>query len=320
MQYRDYYQVLGVPRDASDKDIKRAYRRLARENHPDLNPDNPKAEERFKEINEAQEVLTDPEKRRKYDQLGSQWHQWQNMGGDPNGFDFSQWFASGGGGRPQGRSYSNMGGSTFGGGAGGFSDFFESIFGGAPQTQYRRTQTRQAHMGHRRGQDYEQPLEITLEEAFHGTRRVLDTSTGRLEVKIPAGVRTGSKVRVSGKGAPGMGQGAAGDLFLKIKIVSHPVFERKGDDLSCDVSVDLYTAVLGGQVRVPTMSGDVNLRIPPETQSGRAFRLRGRGMPLLRDPDRRGDLFARVNVVLPDDLSERERELFRELADLRESD
>lgn len=315
MEYKDYYKILGVPRSASEKEIKRAYRRLARQYHPDRNPGDKNAEERFKEINEAQEVLSDVDKRQKYDRLGAQWQQWQRMGRDPRDFDYSQWFAGGG----SSRMHAEWGGDLddLFGGTGGFSDFFRSIFGGMGGQPTARRQYAQARV--RRGQDYEQPVEITLEEAYHGTACVLDVGGSRLEVRVPQGVKTGSKVRVAGKGGAGMGGGQPGDILLKIKVLPHGTFVRKGNDLHCEVSVGLYTALLGGEERVPTMETPVRLKIPPETQTGRSFRLRGQGMPHLRDPKRRGDLFARVKVTLPQHLSEREKELFQELAGLRES-
>jgi curved DNA-binding protein len=315
MEYKDYYQILGVDRNASEKEIKKAYRRLARKHHPDVNPGDEKAEERYKALNEAHEVLTDPEKRRKYDQLGASWQQWQRMGRDPGGFDWGQWSARAPGGGRVHVEYGDLGdlfGDAFGGG--GFSDFFEAVFGGmgrqGPQV---RTGTRQARP--RRGQDYEQLVEITLEETFSGTKRVLEKNGRRIEVKIPPGVKTGSKVRIAGEGAPGIG-GAPGDLYLKVTVLPHKVFERKGDDLYCEVPVDLYTVILGGETNVPTLEGVVSLKIPPETQEGRTFRLKGQGMPQLRDSNKRGDLYAKVKVVLPKSLSAKEKALFGELAHL----
>ncbi|MBC8248810.1 MAG: DnaJ domain-containing protein [Anaerolineales bacterium] len=297
MEYKDYYKILGVDRNAEEKEIKKTYRKLARQYHPDVNPGDKVAEERFKGINEAYEVLSDPEKRQKYDRLGSSWQQWQGMGRDPGGFDWSQWFsqAQPGGGRTR-VEYVDL------------SNFFQSIFGGMGATQTRP----------RRGQDYTQPVEITLEEAFQGATRMIQKDGRRLEVKIPPGVRTGSRVRVAGEGSPGMAGGASGDLYLEVTVVSHSVFEREEDDLHCEVPISLYTAVLGGEVKLPTLSGDVMLKIPPWTQGGRIFRLRGKGMPNLRNPKKRGDLYARLMVQVPQKLSEREEELFRELASLRQ--
>lgn len=313
MEYKDYYKILGVDRNADEKEIKKAYRKLARQYHPDVNPGNKAAEERFKEINEAYEVLSDPEKRRKYDQLGSSWQQWQRMGRDPSGFDWSQWFSREwpGGGRVR-VEYGDLSDLEDLLGGTGFSDFFQAIFGGmgAPRTGWTRT-------GARRGQDLTQPVEITLEEAFRGTTRMIQKDGRRLEVKIPPGVTTGSKVRIAGEGSPGIAGGARGDLYLEVTVLPHAVFERDGDDLRCEVPVDLYTAVLGGEVKVSTLSGDVMLKIPPETQSGRTFRLRGKGMPNLHNPEKRGDLYAKLIVQIPQKLTKREKELFRELASLR---
>ena len=312
MEYKDYYRILGVDRNATEKEIKQAYRRLARKYHPDVNPGDKEAEERFKEINEAYEVLSDPEKRRKYDQLGASWQQWQRMGGNPRDFDWSQWFSRE---WPGGRVHVEYGdlGDLFGEGI--FSDFFRAIFGDVgtrPRARWWEARPRYA-----RGQDYEQPVEISLEEAFHGTKRVLEKDGRRLEVTIPPGVRTGSRVRIAGQGGPGVGGGRPGDLYLKVTVLPHPIFKRQGDDLHCEVPVDLYTAVLGGEVRVPTLEGDVMLKIPPGTQGGQTFRLRGKGMPNLRNPRQRGDLYVKVQVQVPQNLSQRERELFRELAKRR---
>jgi curved DNA-binding protein len=316
MDYKDYYKVLGVDRKASDKEIKKAFRRLARQHHPDKNPDNPQAEERFKEINEAHEVLSDPEKRAKYDQLGADWQRWQRTGGRPGDFDWGQWTT----GRPGEGVHVRYGTpgdleDLFGSGSP-FSDFFSQIFGGmggSPGGGGFQQQIRP-----QRGQDYEQPVEISLQEAYHGTARILQKDGQRLEVKIPAGARTGTRVRMSGHGGGGAAGGPTGDLYLRVTILPDARFERDDDDLRATVPVDLYTMVLGGQVRVPTMAGDVVLTIPPGTQNGRTFRLRGKGMPRLRQPDQHGDLFARVEVQLPTDLTPQQRELFEQLRDLRE--
>lgn len=310
MEYKDYYQILGVDKKASEKDIRKAYRSLARKYHPDVNPGNKEAEARFKEINEAYEVLSDQEKRAKYDALGQSYQQWQRTGQDPRGFDWSQWYAGGQPGRGQVHvEYGDLE-DLFAGG-GGFSDFFRNIFGGVGGFDYaQRPRTA-------RGQDVEAQVEITLQEAQAGTTRVLQLDHQRIEVKIPPGVDTGSRVRVAGQGAPGMGSGPRGDLYLRIALRPDPRFERRGNDLYVDVSVDLYTAILGGEVPVPTLTGQVMLKIPPETQSGRQFRLRGLGMPSLQRGKPKGDLFATVRIVLPAHLTDREKQLFEELASLR---
>ncbi|HSJ56730.1 MAG TPA: J domain-containing protein [Anaerolineae bacterium] len=302
MEYRDYYHILGVPRGASDQEIKRAYRHLARELHPDRNPNNSRAEERFKQINEAYQVLGDPEKRAKYDRLGANWRQWERMGGSPQNFDFGQWFSSATGGtRPEHANVDDLVGER-----GGFSDFFQSIFGGGtPGPAGHRRQGQPAPPAAR-----EQAVDVTLEEAYSGTSRVIQVDGRRVEASLPPGVTTGSRVRLA---LPG------GDLFLRVNVLPHEAFTRQGDDLYRDLDVDVYTAVLGGQVRVPTLSGAVRLKVPPDTQGGRTFRIRAQGMPVLGDPKRKGDLFARVQIVIPEKIGERERALFRELRRLGES-
>lgn len=322
MEYRDYYKVLGVSKDADEKEIKRAFRKLAQKYHPDKNPDDPAAEAKFKEINEAYTVLSDPEKRKKYDRFGAQWEQYERAGGRPEDFDWGQW---GGGGRSYTRTvtpeeFEQMFGGFGGTGSGGFSSFFEALFGsgfgGRSSAQYRQQRT-SAGRGFaadtttvRQPPKTEVPVEITLEEAFRGTQRILNTEDGkRLEVNIPPGVRTGSKVRVR--------SGDYGDIYLKIKVSPHPRFKREGDNLRTTVPVDLYTAILGGEVQVPTLDGSVMLTIPAGTQNGKTFRLRGQGMPQLRKPEQRGDLLATIAVKLPQNLSEKERRLFEELRSLR---
>ncbi len=313
MEYKDYYKILGVERNATQKEIKRAYRKLARKHHPDLNPGDTDAEERFKGINEAHEVLSDPEKRKKFDQVGTSYRQWQRGGGEPGGFDWQQWYAQPGGGRVH-VEYGDL--SDLFGSGGGFSDFFSAIFGGMAGrggTEWGvRGQARAVH-----GRDYEQEVDITLEEAFSGATRILQKDGRRLEVKVPAGVKTGSKVRMRGEGGEGVSGGAKGDLYLRVKVLPHRVFERKGNDLHSEVPVDLYTAVLGGEVKVPTLSGGAMLNIPPGTQGGRTFRLKGQGMPHLKDSQKRGDLYAKVKVQVPQNLTDREKELYGELAGMQ---
>lgn len=321
MKYRDYYDILGVDRHASEKDIKRAFRRLARQWHPDVNADNAQAEEKFKELNEAYEVLGDPDKRAKYDRLGHSWKQWQHRGGDPGHFDWSQWV----GGAPNGArvAWSDDLSDLFGGsGVGAFSDFFNVLFGGAGSSAGGRaardifgraggsTGYHQASPAH----NAEANVTITLEEALTGTDRLLERGGRRIRVSIPPGVKTGSRVRIAGEGPAGHSTPASGDLYLNVTVSPHTVFQREGNDLRCDIPVDLYTAVLGGELRVPTLEGDVSLRIPPGTQGGQTFRLRGKGMPSSRDPTQRGSLLAKVDVKIPERLSSREREMFEELA------
>ncbi len=319
MEYKDYYKILGVDRDADEQEIKRAYRKLALKYHPDKNPDDQSAEERFKEINEAYEVLGDADKRAKYDQLGSSYRQWERTGGRPGDFDWSQW--AGGRGAPGGvRVEFGDIGDVFGGG---FSDFFNSIFaGGRPggggfggaQTGPGGFGGRQAAGQRMRGRDLQQSVSITLDEAYHGTTRIVRRNGHNLEVSIPPGARTGTKVRLSGQGEAAAGQ--AGDLYLVVDVQSHDRFERKGNDLHTDIEVSLYTAVLGGEIRVPTMGGAVMLTIPEGSQPAQQFRLRGKGMPHLKNPNKHGDLYAHLKVELPDQLSDEQRELFEKLAGL----
>lgn len=316
MRYKDYYDVLGVDRNASENEIKRAYRRLAHRYHPDVNPD-ADAEDRFKEINEAYEILSDSDKRAKYDRLGANWQQWQRTGRDPGQFDWSQWFADAPGGSRT--EWSGDLDDLFGGpGRDAFSDFFSAIFGGMGGARRARTAGRGAsYQRAAHGQDVETDVAITLEEALHGTSRILERSGRRIRVTIPPGVRTGSKVRIPGQGRSGYRGRPPGDLYLNVTVEPHRAFERDGDDLRCEVDVDLYAAVMGGHARVPTLNGEVSLRIPAGTQGNQVFRLRGKGMPDPGNPKQRGDLLVTVRLKVPKDLDPRERELFEELARLR---
>lgn len=318
---KDYYGLLGVPRDASEQDIKKAYRRLARKYHPDVNPGNKSAEEKFKQINEAYEVLSDPAKRKKYDQFGEQWQYAEQFGKAQSG---DEWYAG-----PSARTY------HFGEGEVDLDSIFGEFFGGGR----RRPRAR-------KGQDIESQVEVTLEEAYHGTMRDIAlqseepcsachgtgkianlpcsvcrgagavVQTKRIEVKIPPGVKTGSRVRIAGKRQPGQAGGTSGDLYLVIEVKPHELLERRDDDLYVEVPVSLTTAVLGGEVQVPSLKGKLALKIPPETQNGRVFRLAKQGMPHLGD-SRHGDLLATVKVVLPTNLSSQEKELFEKLKELR---
>jgi curved DNA-binding protein len=311
MDYKDYYQILGVDRNASEKDIKSAFRKLARQYHPDHNPNDKTAEEKFKSINEAYEVLSDPAKRKKYDAFGADWERYEQAGGQPGGFDFSRWAAQQGarGAGTRGRQATPEDFEDLFGAGGDYSDFFSTLFGGGQPRGGRTARPR-------RGQDYEHTLHVSFPEAFHGSSRVLQLDGKRIEAKIPAGVRTGSRVRLAGQGGPGAEGAPAGDLFLQIEVEPDARFERRGDDLYTDVPVDFYTAALGGEVRVPTPDGSVALKIPPRTNTGQTFRLRGKGMPVLNGTGR-GDLYARAKIVLADNLSDAEVEGLRELAQQR---
>lgn len=320
MEYKNYYKILGVNKNATQKEIKSAYRKLARKYHPDVNPDNPNAQEQFKDINEAYQVLGDPEKREKYDHLGANWRQWERMGGRPEDFNWGRWAASPGGQRVHVRYGTPEDLEDIFGGVGGFSDFFEQIFGGmgGPRSTPDMTGYQRQYVQSRKGQDVEQPVEITLEEAFHGTKRLFQMNGSRIEASIPRGVKSGSKVRLGGKGMPGSTGAPPGDLYLNIKVKPHPTFERRGANLYVDVDVPLYTALLGGEIRIPTLTGDKVLTIPPETQNGQTFRLSGQGMPELRNPEKKGDLYTRANIELPKNLTPEEKELIRQLKALRE--
>lgn len=307
MDYKDYYQILGVPRTATQDEIKKAYRKLARQYHPDNNPGDKKSEAKFKELNEANEVLSDPDKRQKYDRLGAQWQQYERMGGQPGSFDWNQWTTT-----------EQVDLNDLFGGNGGFSDFFTRIFGGMGEGQPGGgTRTRSATRAPMRGRDIEQSIEINLRDAYSGTTLSLQKDSQKLEVKVPAGVKTGSKIRMAGQGYPGTRGAAAGDLYLVVTVKPDPQFERDADNLKTEVTTDLYTAVLGGEVTVPTLTGDLKLKIPPETQPGRVFRLRGQGMPSLREPDSHGDLLVTVKVTLPTNLTGVEKHLFEQLAQYR---
>ncbi len=316
MEYKDYYQILGVGKAASEKDIKQAYRRLARKYHPDVNPNNKAAQDRFKEINEAYDVLSDQEKRSKYDALGANWQHYEQYARAGNQGPF-QW-GNGFGGQQQYRTvnpedFEQMFGGGLGGDLGGFSDFFRTFFGGGGFGTGTRTQVRQ-----RRGHDIEQPIDISLKEAFTGTTRIMQKEGRRLEITIPPGVKSGSKIRFAGEGSPGSRGAAAGDLYLRVQVTDAPNFERRADDLYTEVPVDLYTMVLGGEAHVPTLKGQLALRIPPETPAGKTFRLAGQGMPRLNQSNSFGDLYVKVRPQLPDQLTPAERELFEKLAKLRQ--
>jgi curved DNA-binding protein len=324
VDYKDYYKILGVNKNASEKEIRSAYRKLARQYHPDVNPGDKAAEEKFKEINEANEVLSDPEKRKKYDELSDYYQRYGKMPGVGGGFGDT------GGPRYQYRTVTPEELNELFGGQSPFSDFFEQFFGSdfsssgaSPFSGYddlggRTGTTGRMRQRATRGQDIESLVEVTLVEAYSGASRVfeltdMDGSTKRLEVKIPAGVDEGSRIRIAGQGAPGTA--GRGDLYLVVHLVPDRRFTREGTMLRTTVDVPLATAMLGGEAQVTTPDGrKLALRIPPETQNGKSFRLRGQGMPHLGQPDKRGDLYAEVSVVLPSHLTDEQRRLFEAFA------
>lgn len=346
VQFKDYYNILGVNRGADQKEIKRAFRKKARENHPDVNRDNPDAESNFKDINEAYEVLSDTDKRSMYDRYGSDWERYRDAGFDASSSgaqggprtssgDFEQWFTGSTG---TTHTYTSSGDS------GGFSDFFNLIFG---QNAGRRSGFQQT-VQPIRGQDLEVSASVTLDEAFRGTLRrltvrapkICDLCDGAgvvrgamcprcdgsgeiieprtLEVKIPRGVRSGSRVRVRGQGGPGQHGGSSGDVYLNVTVLEDSRFQQDGNNLRANIKIPLYDAVLGGEVEVPTIEGSVVLTVPPETRTGRTFRLRGKGMPVLGNPDQRGDLLAKAEIDLPVNLTDDEKRRFTELRNLRQ--
>ena len=317
MDYKDYYQILGVGKSASTDEIKKAYRKLAMQYHPDRNPGDTQAEEKFKEINEAYQVLSDADKRAHYDNLGSAYSNWQQTGGR-GGFDWGQWNYGQPGQQPGGMRVEFDGdlGSLFGG-AGGFSDFFSQIFGGMAGSSGLEELLR-GQGGRSRVQQpsqYTSQMVIGLLEAYRGSTRQVRIGERTFDVKIPKGARSGTKLRLSGAGPLGR-DGKPADVYLEIKVSPDPRFDRKADHLYTDIYLDLTDAVLGGKVSVPTLSSSVSLTIPAGTQPGQTFRLRGKGMPNLKDPDRYGDLFVSVQVEIPKKLTKRQRELFEQLAKL----
>ena len=316
MEYKDYYKVLGVNKNASQDEIKKAYRKLAVKFHPDKNKGNKEAEDKFKEINEANEVLSDKDKRKKYDELGENWKYYQQSG-DSQGFDWSQYANRGNQGSRQ-YSYEGDFGDAFGGS--GFSDFFETLFGGRgggfgqSSTTKGRRSARRANL---KGEDLNAEMSVTLEDAYKGAEKIFDLNGQSIKLKIKPGISEGQILKLSGKGNPGYNSGAHGDLFLKIHILNDPLFERKGNDLYTDLRVSLYTAVLGGKAPLRTFKGTININIPKESQSGKTLRLQGMGMPVYGKSSEFGDLYARLAVDIPTNLSSKEIKLFKELSEIR---
>ena len=300
--FKDYYKILGVEKTSSTDEIKKAYRKLAVKYHPDKNPGDKAAEEKFKEINEANEVLSDPEKRKKYDELSSNFNNYRQGGSRAEDFDWSRW------GNAKGSGFaSHTGGEEMFGNGGDFSDFFESIFGGSGGFQ---TRTK----GPRKGSDYNTETDISLEEAYHGTSRRIELNDETLDIKFKPGVADGQVLRLKGKGGMGTNGGPRGDIYITVHIAEHPHYKRKGNDLYCNAPVDLYTAILGGKQIVRTLQGNIRVDISKETDNGKKFRMKGMGMPVFGKTGEYGDLYATVKIVLPKNLSSEEIELFKKLA------
>lgn len=314
MDFKDYYEILGVAPTADKKVIQQTFRQLARKHHPDVNPGNKDAEEKFKTINEAYQVLSDAKQRKKYDQLRAQYQQWQQTGGQQRqDFDWQNWSAQPDAGtRTQYANAEDL--EDLFGSASPYSDFFSNIFGQARKSGNGRTTSPSP----RRGRDVEYEVDLSLEEAFRGAERSLEIDGHKIQASIPLGVRTGTRVRLAGRGEPGQKGGTAGDLYLIIKVLPNDIFERDGDDLHFDASVDIFTAIAGGEIRIPALERPLTLTIPPRTNASQTFRIRGKGMPYLREPSKRGDMFARVKLVLPDSLTEQEVNGIRVLASARQ--
>jgi len=298
MEYIDYYKVLGVDKSASDEDIKKAYRQLARKYHPDLNPNDKEANKKFQQINEANEVLSDPEKRKKYDQYGKDWKHAEQFeqARQSRGHGSDQW------------------GQTFTGNfeEGDFSDFFESLFGGGGNAGGRRSRSRHTKF---RGQDIEGEFQLNLTNAYKTHQQTFTVNGKNIRITIPAGVENGQKIRIGGHGEPGTNGGPNGDLFITFHVINDTKFRRHGNDLYATIDIDLYTSLLGGDITIDTMDGKIKLKVAPETQNGTKVRLKGKGFPVYKKENEFGDLIITYNVKLPANLSEKQKELFRQLRD-----
>jgi len=305
MEYKDYYKILGVAKTATSEEIKKAFRKLAVKYHPDKNPGNKQAEEKFKEANEANEVLGDPDKRKKYDEMGSNWQQYERSGGQPGDFNRSQY-------RQQyGQRRGNTGGFDFEYGGSGFSDFFEQFFGGGfTEQQFGSGQQQQ------KGHDYRLELDITLEEAYAGTTRQFEAEGEKLQVSLKPGSFDGQQIRIKGKGGRGKGN-SRGDIYGYVHVAKHPHFRVDGVDLHCEIPVEYYTAALGGQATIRTLKGLIKITVAKQTESGSMLRLKGMGMPVYGEHGKYGDLYAKINIVIPKELSPKETELLHQIAELK---
>lgn len=305
MDYIDYYKILGLSKNASADEIKTAYRQLARKHHPDLNPNDPQAVKLFQQINEANEVLSDPEKRKKYDQYGADWKHAEQFEEarkqqKAGGYAGANPFAGGGGGNPfgEGEYYS------YGGGEGDYSDFFASMFGnrgGGRQIRFK-------------GQDYHAAVQINLSDAYSTHKQTFTVNGKNIRITVPAGIENGQEIKIAGYGGDGANGGPNGDLYITFEIINNTSFTRKGDDLYADVPLDLYRAILGGEQVIDTLGGKVKMKVTPETQNGTRVRLKGKGFPVYKKEGSFGDLYITYQVQLPTHLSDKEKELFEQLS------
>ncbi len=309
INYKDYYNILGVAKTASTDEIKKAFRKLAVKYHPDKTKGDKAANEKFKELNEANQVLSDPDKRKKYDQFGADWKNYEQAGAQPGGFDWSKY--AGAGGTQKQRMNADEFESMFS--SGDDIDLFELLFGERGGRRQGRTRSRRVY----RGDDLNAETTLSLEEAYHGSTRLIGLDGQTIRVTIPPGIVDEQVLRIAGKGMPGVNGGPSGDLYLTVKIAPHPEFHRKGNDLHCDFPVELYTAILGGKALVKTLKGAVKVDIPKETPNHKELRLRGLGMPVFGRKNTFGDLFVTIDIHLPDHLTPQETELFAKLAALR---
>jgi curved DNA-binding protein len=309
MEYKDYYKILGVDKKASQDEIKKAYRKLAIQYHPDKNPGNKEAEEKFKLINEANEVLGDEGKRKKYDELGENWNRYQQPGQQGGGFDWSAYEQGGRGTYYQEGDLNDF----FGAGGSGFSDFFEAFFGGGGGNR----SGRQGRSADFRGSDYEAEMEISLDEALNGTSRIINLQNEKIRITTKPGAYEGQLLRIKGKGAKGSREGQHGDLYVRVHVKPHPLFRRKDDDLYTTHTIDLYTAVLGGDAVVKTLDGAVKIKVPSGTQNDRTIRVKGKGMPVYGKAGTHGDLYIQLKISIPEKLSSEEKKLFEQLKNLQ---
>lgn len=296
MAFIDYYQILGVPKSASDKEIKAAFRKLARRYHPDLNPDNDAAKKKFQELNEANEVLSDPDKRKKYDQYGENWEHGEEYARARQ--QQQSW---------QQQGFGRQGGAdSFDGFGGNFSDFFQSMFGQAAGGGSRQNRSR--------GQDFNAELQLPLKDASETHKQTITVNGKNLRITIPAGIADGQTIKITGHGGPGVSGGPAGDLYIKFSIVDDPRFIRKGNDLYNTVKLNLYTAILGGEITASTLTGKVKVKVLPLTQNGSKVKLKGKGLPVYKKTNEFGDLYLTYEVQLPTKLTDKQKQLFEELA------